>query len=79
MKNIKIKTPEVSLTTVYTVNDSVQAELIKNMLADHGIEANLSGEHQAGFTGTFKVEIFVKEADAQQAAEFIKIHFPKAR
>ena len=70
--------PNTHLVTVYTVNDAVQAELIKNMLADHDIKAELAGEHQAGFTGALAVEIIVQEADAKQAFEFIKIHFPDA-
>lgn len=77
MKKIEIKTPDSSLTTVCAVNDAVQGELIKNMLIDHGIKAEIAGQQQGGFTGTFEVEIIVRESDAEQAAEFIKIHFPK--
>ena len=78
MKKIKVKNPDSHLTTVYTVNDSVQAELIKNMLAEHGIQAKLGGEHQAGFTGVLGVELIVQESDAKAALEFIRIHFPEA-
>lgn len=77
MKNIEIKSPDTPLTTVCAVNDTTQAELIKNMLVDHGIKAELAGEQQGGFTGVFRVEIIVREKDAQQAAEFIKTHFPE--
>ena len=76
MKNVKIKTPQTHLVTVYSLNDPVRAELIKNMLHDHGIKAEIAGEHQAGFTGTLPVEIIVGEADVEAAAEFIKEHFP---
>jgi hypothetical protein len=72
------KSNETHLVTVYTVNDSVKAELIKNMLADHKIKAELGGEHQAGFTGTLAVEIITREIDAASALEFIKIHFPES-
>ena len=77
MKNIKTKNPDSHLVTVYTINDVLQAELIKNMLADHDIDAELGGEHQAGFTGALDVEIIVKETDAKAALEFIQVHFPK--
>ena len=75
MKNVKIKNPESKLITIYTVNDSVQAELIKNMLADHEIEAEVGGEHQAGLTGALEIQIIVKECNAKAGLEFIKIHF----
>jgi len=74
MKKIKIKDPDSHLVTVHTVNDAVRAELIKNMLADHDIKAEIGGEHQAGFTGTLAVEIIVKESDAELAKEFIYAH-----
>ena len=78
MSTPKHPTPESNLEEIYSVNDSVQAELIKNMLADHGIDAQLGGEHQGGFTGTLDVKIIVRESDAQAAMEFIQIHFPNA-
>ena len=78
MKKINISSPDTKLITVHTVNDSVQAEMIKNMLADHEIPAEIGGEHQAGFTGTLPVEIIVREPDAEKAREFIKIHFPES-
>jgi hypothetical protein len=78
MKDSKSNSNETHLVTVYTVNDSVKAELIKNMLADHKIKAELGGEHQAGFTGTLAVEIITREIDAASALEFIKIHFPES-
>ena len=76
MKDIEIEDPESHLVTVYTVSDAVQAELIKNMLADHDVNAELGGEHQAGFTGAFQVEIIVKEKNAEAALQFIDAHFP---
>ena len=78
MKKVKIKTPDTQLVTVYSVSDSVKAELIKNMLADHGIDAELGGEHQGGFTGALAVEVIVRESDSAKAVEFIRLHFPEA-
>ncbi len=77
MKNVKIKSPDTPLASICTVTDSVQAVLIKNMLADHSIKAQLIGEHQGGFTGTFDIEVIVREADSAKALEFIEAHFPK--
>ncbi len=78
MKNIKIKSPDERLVTVYSVRDSVNAELIKNMLSDHGIRAEIGGEHQAGFTGALAVEVIVREIDSAKALEFIEAHFRTA-
>lgn len=77
MKNIRIKSPETRLTPVCSINDAVQAEVIKNVLADHGITAEIFGEHQAGFTGTLNIQIVVREKDVKQAGEFLKTHFPE--
>ena len=35
---------------------SIQAELIKNMLADHEIEADVGCEYQAGLTGALEIQ-----------------------
>ena len=72
MKKIDIRTPQTRLVTAYTVNDPVQAELIKNMLVDHDIPCQIGGEHQAGFTGTFSIEIIVRESDQQRALTLIQ-------
>ncbi len=75
-KRVKIKTPESQLVTACTVSDPVRAELIKNMLLDHGIKAEVGGPHQAGFTGALPVEVIVRQADVAAAHEFIQEHFP---
>ena len=66
--------PEVHLVTVYQSTDVVEAELIRNLLVDHEVPAEVDGEHQAGFTGVLKVGILVRQEDAQRAAEIIQEH-----
>lgn len=78
MKKVDIRTPETHLVTVYTVNDSVQAELIRNTLEDHGIRCELGGEFQAGFTGALDVEVIVRAKDAKQAAGIIEDLYPNS-
>ena len=78
MKKLDINTPNAKLVTVYTVNDPVIAELIRNTLHEHEIPCELDGEHQAGFTGTLEIGIIVRETDAEKALEFIKIHHPES-
>lgn len=68
------KAPEAHLVTVYTVNDPVTAELIKNQLEEEGISCEIGGEHQGGFTGTLAVDIIVRESDVDRAKEIIDEH-----
>jgi hypothetical protein len=68
--------PEVELVAVCTTRDPVEAELVKNTLKDHGIDSQISGEYQAGFTGALDIEILVREGDADRAREFIEVHHP---
>ena len=68
--------PEAHLVTVYTVDDAVKAELIRNTLQEHDIRCEIGGEHQAGFTGALNVEIIVLESDRERAAAIIGDLFP---
>ena len=77
MKKVEIRTPESQLVTILSVFDPVQAELVKNMLEDHGVMASTSGDHQAGFTGPLPVEIIVRNSDSSKAKQFIECHFPE--
>ena len=76
MNQPESQTPEAHLVTVYTVDDAVTAELIRNTLQEHNIRCELGGEHQAGFTGALAVEIIVRQSDRQRAAELIADMFP---
>lgn len=76
MKNIKIQSPEMHLTTLMGVYDPVEAELVRNTLKDHGIACSLEGEHQAGFTGTLQIGVLVREGDVDAAKKVIQIHHP---
>ena len=72
MSKIPIGTPDTHLVSVYSVNDPVQAELIRNTLVERGIPCELGGEQQAGFTGTLAVEVIVREPDAARARAIIQ-------
>ena len=62
------------LVTVLRVKDNNEAEVIKIALENEGIRCELGGEHQAGMTGVFDVEIMVKESDEDRARELIESH-----
>lgn len=74
MKEIEIKTPDSRLVTAYSVNDLMQAELIKITLLDNGIRCEIDGEHQGGFTGALKIGILVRESDVAEAIKLIETH-----
>lgn len=62
------------LVPVYTANDSVQAEILKNALEAEGIPCSIEGEHQGGFSGVLLVRLFVREPDAERARAFLESH-----
>ena len=74
MSKIPIRTPDAQLVTIHTVSDSVKAEMIKSLLADHDIPCELGGEHQAGFTGALAIEVIVRQEDAMLATQIVNDH-----
>jgi Putative prokaryotic signal transducing protein len=60
---------------VYTTLSPSEAEIIKNMLVDEGIAAEVSGDTQGGFPGAIpEVSIMVHSGDADRARELIRSH-----
>lgn len=70
---------EDELVTVYTVNDPLEAEVIKNALHEEGIACEINDEHQAGFTGMFEIGVLVRARDADRAHRIIASHEPRAQ
>ena len=64
----------LDLRTVYTVKDAAEAEVIRVALEAEGIRCEIGGEHQAGFTGMFKIDILVHAEDVEKAREFLEEH-----
>lgn len=64
------------LVTVYTVNNPVKAEIVRNALHDEGIRCFVDGENQAGETGMAALEIRIQVpiGDADRARKFIESH-----
>jgi hypothetical protein len=62
------------LVTVYTVSDSIKAEIIKNALRGEGIRCFLEGQNQGAFGElvAFPIKIQVPAQDADRAARFIE-------
>ena len=60
------------LVTVYTVNDSGTAEIIRNALESEGIFCVLDGASQAGFAGVFRIGLMVRARDADRAGQILR-------
>ena len=65
-----------SWVTVYTHNDPIAAEIIKNALDAEGIRCNLDGIHQAAEPGliALSIKVQVPPADAEQARTILLQH-----
>jgi hypothetical protein len=64
------------LVKIYTVTDPNQAEIIKGALQADGIRCEIGGESQAGFTGLWDVDLYVRAEDADRATKIIESHEP---
>ncbi len=62
------------LVTIYTVQDAMKAEIIRNYLESEGIPCRLGNESQAGFTGIFQVDLLVRAEDSDRAQKLIRQH-----
>lgn len=67
------------LVTVYTLHDSVKAEIIRNYLESEGIKCRLDDQNQAGFSGIFEIGILVRAQDADRAGKLIHEHLDEER
>jgi hypothetical protein len=60
------------LVTVYTVNNAVAAEAVRNLLQAEGIACVIGGESQGGFTGVLEILIQTRAIDADRARRIIE-------
>lgn len=51
----------------FSTNQFAEAEILKNMLESEGIQCQLEGEHQAGFTGILEIRGMVRAWDEDKA------------
>ena len=68
------------LVTVYTSNNPVQAEIVKNALVAEGFEAFVEGELQAAEPGLVAIPIHIQVPthEAERARRFIEDHERRA-
>ena len=60
--------------TVFTSSDPLTAEVVANAIKGEGIACSVLNANQGGFTGlgVAKVEVMVREDDADRARAYIK-------
>jgi hypothetical protein len=64
------------LVTVYSVSNSIQANILRNALADEGIDCVLQGENQAAEAGLMglPIQLQVRAEHAEAARAFFVEH-----
>lgn len=64
------------LLSVYSTNDASEAEIVRAALHGEGVKCEISGENQAGFTGTgsLKIQLLVRAEDFDRARAFLQRH-----
>lgn len=67
------------IITVFESSSPGEAEVIKIMLANHGIHCELDGETQGGFVGVMNIGILVEAKDAEEARRLIREHIEHAQ
>ena len=59
------------LVSVFRSRESWQAEIVRDVLVDHGVDCQISGGFQAGLTGVLEVQILVRASDREQAEQIL--------
>lgn len=62
------------LIIVFATKNYSEAEILKSMLESEGIQCELEGEHQAGFTGVLDIQGMVRISDEDQARKLLSHH-----
>jgi hypothetical protein len=60
------------LVSVYTVNSSAEAEIVRNSLKSAGIDCEIGGEMQAGLSGVLEIDILTHASDVDRARKHLR-------
>jgi hypothetical protein len=63
---------EAGWIKIYSTTQSFEAELIKQNLANHSIDAVILNKRDSTYTTFGELEVYVKEEDKEGAITFIK-------
>lgn len=59
---------------VYTLDDPLEAEVVKNALRSQGIPCELDGQRQAALSHVLQIGVLVRAQDADRARRLIRGH-----
>lgn len=59
---------------VYTTNDLLDAEIVRNALRTEGMRCELDSQSQGGFVELVEIKVLVSAADADRARRLIAHH-----
>jgi len=59
------------LVPIFRSHESWQAEIVRDVLRDHGVDCEISGGFQAGLTGVLEVQLLVRAADKRHAEQIL--------
>jgi hypothetical protein len=60
------------LTSVYTVKNPTEAEIVRNALQSIGIACQIGGETQAGLAGVLEIDVLVHASDVPAARKHLR-------
>ena len=63
---------EAGWTLIYTTTQSFEAELIKQNLLNHNIEAVILNKRDSTYTTFGELEVYIKDEDKAEALNLIK-------
>jgi hypothetical protein len=63
---------EKGWTVIFTTTQTFEAELIKQNLANHGIEVVILNKHDSTYTTFGELEVYIKDEDKAAALNLIK-------
>jgi hypothetical protein len=67
------------LVEIFSTSDPNEAEVLRIALKDEGLNCEIDGKGQGGFTGigVMEVKLFVRASDAGRARAYLEKHLQK--
>jgi hypothetical protein len=59
------------LVTVFGTRNPLEAQIVRGAFEAAGIDCHIVGDHQAGHTGIFEIQVVVRAEDEGQAREVL--------
>ena len=59
------------LITVFGTHNPLEAQMVRAALEAAGVDSHIVGDHQAGHTGIFEIQLVVRSEDEARARELL--------